>query len=117
MQRGERSRAGLPLALGVLLVLLGLGLAPAAAGDGAATDDSPAGSAHVAALTHQQAVVARSGEPAPHAPGGLILAVLPVIASVAVARTFRARCDGFRGGSGAVQRCARQGRAPPAFSA
>lgn len=115
VQRGDRSRAALALALGLLLMVLGLSATPAAAG-GPSGDDRPARHVEFVVQLPQDHAVARLGHPASPAQSGF-LAVLPAAGCVPAALVSRADPVGFRGEFSATDRFTRPVRAPPASPA
>jgi hypothetical protein len=114
-QRGDRSRAALVLALGLLLMVLGLWATPAAAG-GPTGHDWPAGHVEFVAQLTQDHVVARLGHHAPLAQSGF-WAMPPVAGCVPAGLVKCADPVGFRGECSIADCFARPVRAPPASPA
>jgi hypothetical protein len=115
MQRGDRPRAALALALGLLLMVLGLCATPAASG-GPTGDDWPARHVEFVAQLTQDHVVARLGHSAPPTQSGF-MAVLSAAGWVPAALVSRADPVGFRGEFSTADCFTRPVRAPPASPA
>lgn len=114
MPRSDPSRT-LLLALGLLLVVLGLSVPLPVAVAGATIDKPTAGRAEISQLTHTQAV-ARPGQPVQPAPRGLV-AVLPATAVVPTVFAHRPKVDALHDGSPAAGPSTCSVRAPPVFAA
>lgn len=115
MSRSDPSRT-LLLALGLLLVMLGLSVPLPVAVAGSSIDNPLTGRAEIVSqLTHNQAV-ARPDQPVRAAPGGFV-AVLPATAVVPMGLVHGPKIDAFHDGSAAAGPSTRSVRAPPVSAA
>ena len=115
MQRNDTSWAVLACAVGLLLVVLGLGVAPPAAG-GSAADPQLGGVELVVAQVTLDDAVARPSYPVQPTAGGFF-AVLPASRWVVRALSQHLERESFCAESCATDVCMRLMRAPPAFVA
>lgn len=113
MRRSGISEAVIAFALGLLLVVLGLGVVPATAG-GSATEPQ-VGTAELVAQVMQDEAVARTSHPIHPGAGGSI-AVLPGREWVPTALPQRSERETSGTHSGAADVCMRLMRAPPTIA-
>lgn len=111
MQRRDAARTALSLALGLLMVVLGIILAPPS-GSGATADDFSVGRVEFVAHPTRDQAVAGPGRVVQPAPGGLFV-VLTAVVPVSSVLARRSEPAGFRGESWAVDHSTRPVRAPP----
>jgi hypothetical protein len=111
MQRRDAARTALSLALGLLMVVLGIILVPQS-GSGTTADDSSVGRVELVAHPTVDQAVAGPGRVVQPAPGGLFV-VLTAVVPVCPVLVRRSEPTGFRGESWVVGHSTRPVRAPP----